>query len=156
MSRIPFDEKELQVIGTHRTGATEMFRNMGIELPEQEPLFNRPITAKENYRLLFTGKKPYWVPTAGWAFCDVNVFRPRMNPDNVATHIIFDGEPPYEYESNTMRSTWFDLDWVYVPVAAGATVQPGSPSSLPPCANNSIINASRPLPGKSLPVAGIS
>ena len=50
-----------------------------------------------------------------------------MNPDNVATHLIFDSEPAYQYDSDTMKSSWFDLDWVYVPVAGGATVQPGSP-----------------------------
>lgn len=122
MAREAFDEKELQVIGTHYCGAGQMFGNMGIQLPQQEPLYDRPITAKENFRLLFTGKKPYWVPAAGWAFCDVNVFRPRMNPDNVATHLIFDSEPAYQYDSDTMKSSWFDLDWVYVPVAGGATV----------------------------------
>lgn len=127
MAREAFDEKELQVIGTHYCGAGQMFGNMGIQLPEQEPLYDRPITAKENFRLLFTGKKPYWVPAAGWAFCDVNVFRPRMNPDNVATHLIFDSEPAYQYDSDTIKSSWFDLDWVYVSVAGGATVQPGSP-----------------------------
>ncbi len=127
MAREKFQEKELEVVKMHRAGASEMFKDMGYPFPSEEPIFDRPITEKENFRLLFSGEKPYWVPSGGWAFCDINVFRPRIHPDNVATHIICDGEAPYHYDSMTMKSSWFDLEWVYVPVAGGATVKPGSP-----------------------------
>lgn len=128
MSRIPFQEKELEIVRMHRLGGAVALKDMGLTgIPNEEPIFNRPITEKENFKLLFSGKKPYWTPVGGWAFCDINVFRPRLHPDNVATHIIFDGEPSYQYKDLTMRSSWFDLDWVFVPVAGGATVKPGEP-----------------------------
>lgn len=127
MERTAFQEKELEVREWHHCGGVQMMNNMGImDFPNVEPLFDRPITEKENFRLWFTEQKPYWLPAAGWVMCDVNVFRPRMNPDNVACRIIFDGEPLYEYDDFTMQS-WFDLDWVYVPVAGGSTVKPGVP-----------------------------
>lgn len=105
-----------------------MFAALGMPLPGTEAIYgNRPITEKENFKLLFQGKKPYWMPRAGWAYCDMNNFRPRVHPDNVVTHLIFDDQGAYPYESNVMHSDWYDLDWVYVPVAGGATVQPGNP-----------------------------
>ncbi len=128
MSRIPFSEKEYEIKKMHHCGAADMIKNSsGMDVPTEEPIFNRPISEKENFKLFFAGKKPYWIPIGGWAYCDINVFRPRMHPDNVAAHIICDGEEPYEYQSLTMNSSWFDLDWVYVPIAGGATVSPGTP-----------------------------
>ena len=112
----------------HPCGAAEMIRNSGgVNVPDEEPLYNRPISEKENFQLFFSGKKPYWIPLGGWAYCDINVFRPRIHPDNVACHIICDGEEAYSYDSLVMKSNWFDLEWVYVPVAGGATVNPGKP-----------------------------
>ena len=122
MERIPFDSKELEVTGTYPqwanpmnpTGAADGKRNL-------------PVTPKENFRLALTGHTPWWMPYPGWSNCDVLVFRPRMHPDNVVTHLVFDGEPPYPYKTNSMRSSWYDLVWDYVPAAGGATVHPGNP-----------------------------
>lgn len=91
-----------------------------------ELIYNRPITPRENLRLALTGQTPYWMPQTGFAYCDVRNFRPRQIPDNYATHLCFDGGSPISYDSDVQRS-WFDLDWVYVPVAGGATVKPGKP-----------------------------
>lgn len=122
-NRPPFDPSELQVIGGAPSSvACPMFPG---ELPP-EPLFNRPITPRENLRLAFSGEKPWWIPQTGWAFCDVRNFRPRQIADNYATHLIFDGGDVVEYDTMTKRG-WFGLDWVFVPVAGGATVKPGSP-----------------------------
>lgn len=122
-NRPAFDPSELQVIGGAPSSvACPMFP--GEQPPE--PLFNRPITPRENLRLAFSGQKPYWIPQTGWAFCDVRNFRPRQIADNYATHLIFDGGDFIEYDSMTKRG-WFGLDWVYVPVAGGATVKPGTP-----------------------------
>lgn len=128
MSEHPaFNPEELKVIGGHPCGSTAMLANMGaVGLPKQEPIFNRPISCKENFRLAFSGEKPYWLPQTGWAYCDVNNFRPRIILDNVVTHLVMDGEAPIQYETDTMTG-WFGLDWVYVPVAGGATVKPGKP-----------------------------
>ncbi len=118
-----YSEKELEVIGAAPSSRAVPW--MPGELPP-EPLFNRPITARENLRLAFSGEQPCWIPQTGWAFCDVRNFRPRQIPDNYATHLVFDGGDFIDYDSNTKKG-WFNLNWVYVPVAGGATVQPGAP-----------------------------
>ena len=96
------------------------------ELPP-EPIFPFPVSPKENFKMALDGKTPYWIPRAGWAFCDVHLFRPRLNPDNVVTRLIFDDEKFPEYETNKMISSWFDLEWEYSEVAGGSTVHPGNP-----------------------------
>lgn len=128
MKRKEFDPSELIPTAAHPIGAKYMMQQIIPGFPETEPVFgNRPITAKENFKLLFSEKKPYWMPMAGWCMCDINNFRPRMHPDNVVAHLIMDGQEAYPYSSDIMNSSWFDLNWVYVPVAGGATVQPGAP-----------------------------
>lgn len=122
-NRPPFDPKELAVIDARPSSVAVPV--LPGEMPP-EPLYDRPITPRENLALAFSGKKPYWIPQTGWAFCDVRNFRPRQIPDNYATHLVFDGGDVINYESDTTRS-WFNLDWVYVPVAGGATVKPGKP-----------------------------
>ena len=125
MSRELFSGKEFKVIGEYPPINTAFFAPMPSVPPQ--PKFYRPITPMENWKLILDGKRPYWIPFGGWLFCDINLYRPRINPDNVATHIVIDGGPNVEYESNTMVSDWFDLTWVFVPEVNGATVRPGSP-----------------------------
>lgn len=128
MKRKPFDPSELIVTGTHTAGARFMMKQKIPNFPDTEPIHgNRPITERENLKLLFSGRRPYWIPFAGWCMCDINNFRPRIHPDNVVTHLIMDGQEEYPYTSDVMTSSWFDLDWVYVPMVGGATVKPGRP-----------------------------
>ncbi|MBF7097771.1 uroporphyrinogen decarboxylase family protein [Alkalibacter mobilis] len=127
MSRPVFSPTEFEVTGMYPGVQTDMFEIYGLPSLPEYPKLNRPISAKENWKLLFEGAKPYWIPSGGWMFCDINVFRPRINPDNVACHIVFDGEDMYPYQSNKMKSSWFDLEWEYVKDAGGATVHPGNP-----------------------------
>ena len=123
-----FSPDEFEVRRTHKVGMYGMFDNMGIaSMPREEPIFNRPISEKENFARLFAGQTPCWVPMGGFAYCDVNPFEPRIFPDNVAAHVVSDGEDDYDYKGETVHRSWFDLDWVYVPVAGGSTVQPGHP-----------------------------
>lgn len=123
MPREKFSERELtEIVGIYPTVTFP-----GLPSLPDEPKFYRPVSPLENFKLLAEGKTPYWIPRAGWLMCDVQPFRPRLHPDNVVTHIIMDGEPPYEYESDVMTSGMFDLEWEYVPSAMGATVHPGNP-----------------------------
>ncbi len=122
MERKPFNANELEIAGVYPAA----YNSMGIPAVE-EPRQNRPITPKENLKLALSGEKPWWVPFTGWAFCDVLVFRPRLHPDNVVTHLIFDGGEPYPYTANSMTSSWYDLVWDFVPQVGGATVHPGNP-----------------------------
>ena len=112
-----FDPKELEIVGNNpplRQG------EKGI------PVFNRPISPRENLELLFNGETPYWMPVVGMRGWDVHVFRPRLFPDNVATHLVYDAQPQIPYESHLCKG-WFDLEWEFVPQAGGATVHPGKP-----------------------------
>ena len=120
----PFDPKEMEVIGIHPSSvAAPMFPG---DMPP-EPIFNRPITARENLIRMCEGRNHAWIPQTGWMFCDVCNFRPRQIPDNFATHLIFDGGEFIQYDVDTLKG-WFGLDWVFVPVAGGATVKPGAPT----------------------------
>jgi hypothetical protein len=112
-----FDPSELNIIGY----------NPPLRYGDQgAPVFNRPITPKENLEMLFRGETPYWMPVIGMRGWDIHVFRPRLFPDNVATHLVYDAEPQIQYDSMIQKG-WFDLDWEFVPVAGGATVHPGHP-----------------------------
>ena len=124
-ARPPYHPDEQNIIGVQKVGAIQMFRNMNAPVPDIEPLYNRPITPRENLKLALSGEKPYWIPSVGWAFCDVHPFRPRMNHENIASHIICDGEEPYQYEGNVLKS-YFNTEWEYVPVAGGVTTRPGT------------------------------
>lgn len=123
--REKFDQKEFEVIGEYPDYPTHVMALVP-KAPIQKK-FNRPITARENWKLLFNGKNPYWIPQAGFFNCEVQVFRPRMHPDNVATRLVFDAEELPQYESNIAKG-WFDLDWEWVDIAGGASVHPGNPA----------------------------
>jgi len=90
------------------------------------PVFNCPITPRENLQKLFQGEKPCWMPIVGMRGYDIHVFRPRMFPDNYATHLVYDAEPQIQYDS-MIQTGWYDLQWQFVPAAMGATVRPGKP-----------------------------
>ena len=128
MARTAFSKDEFKVVGTYP--GIERFAVSGaqITIPES-PKFNRPISVRENWKLLLDGKKPYWIPSTGWVFCDQIQFRPRINPDNVVNHQIFDGGPSVDYDTfeKVMHSSWFDLDWEWEYAISGATVRPGNP-----------------------------
>ena len=131
MARPAFDPKELEPTGEFYVGMKAGFD--GMPMPP-DPVFPRPITPKENLDLLLSGKKPYWVPVGGFFFADLQQFRPRGNPDNIANHQVFDGGPEFDYTGlidtgyygDSIHSWWFDLDWITTD-AGGAMFLPGKP-----------------------------
>ena len=127
MPRPKFNKDEFNTTGKMYPGIN--MKLMGMQSIPETPVLNRPITPLENFRLLFEGKKPYWIPVTGWTASEVNQFRPRINPDNIANHQVFDGGPPIAFETlgDVIHSDWFDLDWHWVESVGGATVQPGNP-----------------------------
>lgn len=130
MNRIPYNKKELTIIDRLPVDLSinRLLKSAGLpELPGQ-PVFDRPVSTRENIHLLLHGKTPWWIPTIGYVYSDTRAFSPREIPDNYAQHIIHDGtnDNP-SYDSNITRSSWFDLEWEFVPTAGGATVKPGSP-----------------------------
>lgn len=133
MKRPLFQESELNIIGSYPglKSVNLMGVMTGFGQPEILPRRNRPISGKENWRLLLTGKKPYWIPRYSLVVGDADVigFRPRENSDNIANHQVWDGGLYYDYTGlgNIIYSAWFGLIWEFVPSIGGATVRPGTP-----------------------------
>jgi len=133
MARPAFDPKELEPTGELYVGMAAGFD--GMPMPP-DPVLKRPIPVKQNLRMLLEGKRPYWIPTGGFFAADLQGFRPRINPDNIANHQIFDGGPEFSYEEagiiktsrygDHIHSWWFDLDWITTDVG-GAMFLPGAP-----------------------------
>lgn len=111
MAREHFDIKELEFLKADAQGCGPSGTNP------------RPVMPRENFRLYFDHKTPYWMPMDTH---DIQGFRPRMHPDNMATHLVMDAEPKPDFRSNLTKG-WFDLEWQFVPEVGGATVRPGSP-----------------------------
>ena len=113
MEKIPFNESEIEVIKeVEARGAITRF-------------YNRPITEKENMRLLYTEDHPMWIP-AGRA-SNVN-FAPAVIPDNIARAFVFDGTG-FD-NSKGGGPDMFGIPWVYVPVAGGSMEDPSHPHPL--------------------------
>lgn len=127
MTRPIFSPTEYDHTGMYPGIESDAFAAMGLPSIPPHPKMNRVISPKENWNLLMSGKKPYWIPQNGWFLCDVNIFRPRECPDNIAGHLIFDGQPQYKFGPNVFTSEWFDLEWEFSPIAGGSTVHPGNP-----------------------------
>lgn len=73
-----------------------------------KPLGDRPITPKENQRLVYEGKTPMWMPI--WLTDNQYCW-----PDAVLEH------PMYEKDGKD----WWGTEWVWVEAAGGMMVKPG-------------------------------
>ncbi|MFC1493654.1 methyltransferase [Thermodesulfobacteriota bacterium] len=100
MDRIPFSEDELKKVGEYPA-----------PFPGMPPLpkYNTPITPAENYELIIKGERPLWIPSMN----DIRMEMGGFLPDNEAR--LKGGKD------------FFGLEWVFVPVAMGATRKPGDP-----------------------------
>lgn len=100
MDRIPFSEDELKVVGEYPHPFPDM---------PPVPKLNTPISPTENYEMLFKGERPLWLP----GISDISMIRAQFLPDN---------------EARVKGGTdFFGLEWIFVPVAGGATRKPGNP-----------------------------
>ena len=116
---VPFSEEELKVIGEH-VGPTSFGR-----FSMKNPMYNTPITPKENVALCVKREKPLWFPS-GRDFCNLES---RTNIDHVARAEVIDMGPPYKDEEKGGKDL-FGITWVYVPTVGGSMVQPGNPTLL--------------------------
>ena len=100
MSIEKFTPDELEVIGTYP----------GFGKPAR---FNTPITPRENLLRLYQHKTPMWIPSPS----EMATIKIDCDPENVARS---PGNPP-------CRIDGYGVEWVFVDVAGGAMVKPGSP-----------------------------
>ncbi len=113
MKRIPFDQKELEAVGTIPASFPGL---------PPTPIYQYPISRKENFKLLLTGEKPLWIPHAQ----EILTLSPGCMPDNWARGTVDRPVPPDESEYG--GKDMFGVQWTYDPVSKGATVHPGSPT----------------------------
>ena len=111
MNRIPFDEKELIPIGE----APSFMPGM-----PGRPIYNTPITSKENYMMLLDKQVPFWMP----GFGDTTMMTP-MIADNIARGFVFEAEKLDMSKAGGLDM--FGVDWEYVPQVGGSMVRAGSP-----------------------------
>ncbi|MBQ8974126.1 MAG: hypothetical protein IJ072_00185 [Oscillospiraceae bacterium] len=125
-------EREHTVVGTYPSikgmqlgGAAD---SSGVSIVPETPRFYRPIPTYENFKMLFRGETPYWIPNNGWFGCDVNEFRPRQAPDCLPHHQCIDGGDYIDYSKlPKVQRGWFDLPLEWEEAAMGASVRPGNP-----------------------------
>ena len=111
MNRIPFDPKELEPIGFNPGFGPNM---------KPTPIFNTPITPKENHMLLLSKELPLWMPGSG----DTQMITP-MCPDNIARGFVF--EAAKLDLKNAGGPDMFGVEWEYIPTVGGSMVRPGEP-----------------------------
>jgi len=110
MNKYPFNpEKETKVIGYYPAPGPKV------------PMFDTPITPRENLRLALSGERPLWIPT--WQ--DLICLDFGSLPDNVARGGYFRATPLKDEEKG--GKDMFGTEWVYVPVTGGSMVKPGNP-----------------------------
>lgn len=105
-----FDQKELKVVGRHKTMGTTV------------PLFDFPISQRDAYISLMRDKKPVWQIVG----TETKMFIPRIIPDNKARALVFE-EKPFDALKDGGGKDMFGVDWEYVPIAGGSMVRPGNP-----------------------------
>lgn len=112
MQRIAFQEKELNLIGTWPVFEPGM---------PGTPVFDTPVTPRENMEAFLKGKKPLWMPS----FLETKLFMPSILPDYVARGPVSEARP---FPLNKLGGPdFFGVNWVFDPHAFGSMVRPGSP-----------------------------
>jgi len=112
MSNKLFEEKELKVVKEFKS-----FFGTGI------PVFDYPVGIGEASVACWRDKKPWWLPTD----VETQTFCPSVIADNTARGFVFEGGEPYPREKFGGPDI-FGIEWVYVDVAGGSMVKPGSPA----------------------------
>lgn len=113
MSKIPFNEKEMNVV---------------FEIPplmEGYPavrFYDRPISYKENWRRLYSRENPVWVPHD----LENVFFSPTVIPDSVARALVVSDEP-FDPDTQGGGPDMYGTQWVYQPENMGSMVVPGDP-----------------------------
>jgi len=111
--KIPFDERELEVVGRYDAGNTQR--------PSWDRL-NTPITIRENYLRYMRGEDPLWMPVQA----DIRVIAPSEIRDNVARGCSAEF-PTFDPAVSGGGKDMFGVDWIFVPSAGGSMIEEGNP-----------------------------
>ncbi len=108
MEKIAFDESELVVLGeVEARGAINR-------------TYKRPITDKENMRMLYNEAHPMWIPAGRSGSLS---FSPMVSPDNIARAFVADATG-FDNKKYGGGKDMFGIPWVYIPVAGGSMEDP--------------------------------
>jgi len=113
MEKVLFDPEELKPVG---------FMPPPLPGMPPTPIFNSPISSKENFWRLTKGEDPLWMPHTK----EFMVFTPSCIPDCWARGSVSKPGPPIppeEYGGKDM----FGVEWEYVKSVHGSMVRPGAP-----------------------------
>ncbi len=113
MMKIPFDEKEMEILKEIPSGFDF--------LPPMR-VYNRPISNKENWKLLYREKNPVWVPYD----IENTFFSPMVIPDNKVRALVVSAEE-FDPETQAGGPDMYGTEWVYQPEQQGSMVVPGKP-----------------------------
>ena len=108
---IPFDERELQVVGEEPSF-----------FGPPNPVYNFPVSRAESLVSLYRDHNPIWVPLG----TESNMLCPAINLDNVARAFVFESEP-FDNAGKGGGPDIFGVEWVYVPTAGGSISVVGNP-----------------------------
>ncbi len=108
---VKFDPSELEVLRYVQTNPA---------IPPM-PVYNTPITPRENFRRMVRGEHYLWLPHTR----DVSYFFPYCVPDSIARGMVSGSKKytPDMYGGKDM----FGIEWEYVPQVSGSMVRPGKP-----------------------------
>lgn len=108
---IPFDKKELEVMGK------QMLRT--INTKNEVSIYNYPTTPREAYRGMFNGR-PVWISY----LVETQYVMPYIIPDNVARGLASDIALTNEQKGGP---DMFGIEWQFIPQVGGSMVRPGKP-----------------------------
>ncbi|NLW71145.1 MAG: hypothetical protein GX061_08710, partial [Eubacteriaceae bacterium] len=89
-----------------------------------EPKHNYPISPKENFKRVFSGQKPVYIPLLS----DMTAFSPGILPDHRVRAWALEMDSSLPGDPNCKGGEdMFGVFWEYVPVTGGSMVRPGEP-----------------------------
>lgn len=117
MNRTPYDaEKETKITGTITCLPSP-------SAPEgRMPRLDTPVSFRDNFLSMLNGEAPLWIP---YYATDVQMFNPRLIPDNIARAMVVDAESGEGLEKGGLDM--FGVEWIYEPTVGGSMVKPGNP-----------------------------
>ncbi|MBR3555900.1 MAG: methyltransferase [Oscillospiraceae bacterium] len=88
-----------------------------------KPVYDSPISVKDNFFLSLRQEKPLWMPNA---FYDTAMICPAV-PDNIARAFVFESLQIPLIPGRVGGRDMFGVDWEYVPAVGGSMVRGGNP-----------------------------